>query len=452
MFWPKSFCIYSFNMIKLLCHIFLTLALARGLAWAETPAAADPATDLQEVESALSQATNTQATLVRRMVEAIRAQEEASAKLVALAATARQQEEALEKATTRLEKLKTDNAKAMLALAQKRQALSKLLAGLQRLEQNPPPALVVSPGDVLQALRGAMMFGAVIPDLRHDMDELRAALVDVETIKTALEQEKSHNAAALAALDGTRTEMAAAVGERQQAAALIAEQLSGEQQKSEVLSEKAKTLKELVASLEQKKKAEAARLKQEAEMRAKAAEEERAKAEAELAAKTAALEAAEAERLKALARPRMVFSKAKGQLDYPVQGNIWRGFGASNGSEGKTAGVFLSAGAKAQVLSPVDGTVEFAGQFHSYDQLVIINPGEGYLVLLAGMHEISTVQGQSIRAGEPVGIMGEKPAAMLLASDLTLAKTPVLYVEFRKRNEPVDPTPWWSAGRKEAMR
>lgn len=439
-------------MMKLFCHILFALALSAGLLRAEEVAPVDPARDLQAVESELSRTTETQAALVRRMVEAIRAQEEASAKLVNLAATANQQEEALAKATKRLDKLKSDNAKALIALAQKREALSKLLAGLQRLEQNPPPALVVSPGDVLQALRGAMMFGAVIPDLRRDTDELREALREVETIKTALEEEKTRSTTALAALETTRAEMAAAVAERQKAAESIAMEMSGEQAKSHELAAKAKTLKELVSTLEKAKAAEAERLKREAEEEALAEAEAAAQAKAEAEAKAAALAAAEIERQKALARPPMVFSAAKGQLDYPVQGSLWRGFGADNGLDGTTSGVFLQAQARGQVLSPVDGVVEFAGQFHSYDQLVIINPGEGYLVLLAGMHEITASQGQSVRAGEPVGIMGEKPAAMLLASDLNMAKAPVLYVEFRKKNEPVDPSPWWRTGSKEAMR
>jgi septal ring factor EnvC (AmiA/AmiB activator) len=47
--------------------------------------------------------------------------------------------------------------------------------------------------------------------------------------------------------------------------------------------------------------------------------------------------------------------------------------------------------------------------------------------------------------------MGNKPVAMALAKDLTLATTPMLYIEFRKNGEPVDPTPWWAAAQPQAM-
>jgi len=442
-------------MMTFLRHFLLIAACLAGLALSAiaeeaAPAAGqDPAAELASLEQQLAANKEAQAALVRRMVDAIRAQEEASAKLVELAAKAGQQEQALARATTRLDKLRTDNAKALLALAQKRETLSRLLAGLQRLEQNPPPALVVSPGDVLQALRGAMMFGAVIPDLRRDMDELRAALKDVEAIKMALEDEKKRSSEALAALTATRGEMAAVVEERQTAATQIAEALSGERAKSEAMAAQAHTLQDLVAALERDKAEEAKRLKAEAEARVRA----EAKAEAErIAREEAAKAAAEAAAAEAARKPPIEFAKALGQLDYPVQGTVWKGFGADNGMEGHTAGIFLTAQPGAQVLSPVDGTVAFSGPFHSYDQVVIINPGDGYLVLLAGMHEISAAEGQSVRAGEPVGIMGDKPANMLLAADMTTAASPVLYVEFRKGNEPVDPTPWWRSGAKEAMR
>jgi murein hydrolase activator len=96
------------------------------------------------------------------------------------------------------------------------------------------------------------------------------------------------------------------------------------------------------------------------------------------------------------------------------------------------------------ITSPAAGLVEFSGPFRSYGEMVIINPGKDYLILLAGLGRVSVSPGQAVKAGEPVASMGEKPVAMALSKDLTLATTPMLYVEFRKNGEPVDPTPWWA--------
>jgi septal ring factor EnvC (AmiA/AmiB activator) len=49
--------------------------------------------------------------------------------------------------------------------------------------------------------------------------------------------------------------------------------------------------------------------------------------------------------------------------------------------------------------------------------------------------------GQSVRSSEPLGDMG---STQVNISSLTNHGVPVLYVEFRHRNEPVDPSLWWS--------
>jgi len=104
------------------------------------------------------------------------------------------------------------------------------------------------------------------------------------------------------------------------------------------------------------------------------------------------------------------------------------------------------------VTAPADGKVEFAGPFRSYGQLLILDAGEGYLVLMAGMKEISADIGQTVRAGEPVGIMGKGPSSVTLLGDQIQEARPVLYVEFRKNGEAVDSAPWWIGGTKEAFK
>ncbi|MFD2032980.1 murein hydrolase activator EnvC family protein [Ancylobacter dichloromethanicus] len=58
---------------------------------------------------------------------------------------------------------------------------------------------------------------------------------------------------------------------------------------------------------------------------------------------------------------------------------------------------------EAQVASPSDGWVVYAGPFRSYGQLLIINAGGGYHILLAGMDKITVELGQFVLSGEPVG-------------------------------------------------
>ena len=133
------------------------------------------------------------------------------------------------------------------------------------------------------------------------------------------------------------------------------------------------------------------------------------------------------------ARPRIAFSKMLGQLSYPAQGQILRRFGDSDGLGSQLRGFAVATRADAQVTAPADGRIEFSGPFRSYGQLLIIDAGEGHLILLAGMERITTEMGQVVRAGEPVAQMGKGPSSVTLLGDMMQEKRPVLYVELEKR-------------------
>jgi septal ring factor EnvC (AmiA/AmiB activator) len=148
--------------------------------------------------------------------------------------------------------------------------------------------------------------------------------------------------------------------------------------------------------------------------------------------------------------PAVAFASIRGQIPVPVNGVKLRNFGAPDGNGGLEKGVSIATRAGAQVTAPADGWVVYSGPFRSYGQLLILNVGGGYHVLLAGMDKISVDLGQFVLAGEPVAAMGTgSQVAAILA---TGASQPVLYIEFRKDGVPVDPGPWWVAGEGEKVR
>jgi septal ring factor EnvC (AmiA/AmiB activator) len=76
--------------------------------------------------------------------------------------------------------------------------------------------------------------------------------------------------------------------------------------------------------------------------------------------------------------------------------------------------------------------------------MIILNAGDGYHVVLAGMDDVRTRQGRFVLSGEPIAVMGAKKVAS--AAVLTLeTDRPTLYIEFRKDGSPVDSKPWWTA-------
>jgi murein hydrolase activator len=388
-----------------------------------------PQQDLQAVEQDITLSKERQQQLAAEAKSAVDAQEELSKQLVTLAETAAEQEKKLALAEKRQTKLKNKVAAINLDLAAKQDQVALVLAGLQRLEQNPAPALVVSPDDVLDALRGAMVFGTIVPELRKSAQELHDKLAELKSLREQLEQQALEHQEALNAVATSRTEIDKLIEEKKALASASREQLAAEKQRAEELAAKATNLKDLIAKLEQEKAA----------AEAKRTAEEKARLEAEQ------------KRLAELNKP-TIMADAKGQLNFPAQGQILKGFGAQTGLGGKLDGIVITTLASAQVTSPIAGKIEFAGKFRSYGEMVIINPGQGYLVLLAGLHQIQTAQGQFIKPGEPIGVMGEKPGKLAVSNGFTNLTTPVLYVEFRKNGNPIDPTPWWIGKRQEAMR
>jgi murein hydrolase activator len=141
-------------------------------------------------------------------------------------------------------------------------------------------------------------------------------------------------------------------------------------------------------------------------------------------------------------KPALAFESAKGLLAFPVNGTKIRDFGSSDSAGGVEKGISLAARSGAQVTTPCDGWVVYAGPFRSYGQLLILNTGGGYHVLIAGMERISVNIGQFVLTGEPVATMGTtSQVASILAPNVS---QPVLYVEFRKDGTPIDPSPWWT--------
>jgi septal ring factor EnvC (AmiA/AmiB activator) len=153
--------------------------------------------------------------------------------------------------------------------------------------------------------------------------------------------------------------------------------------------------------------------------------------------------------------PAIAFASARGRLPFPVNGARIRDFGVPDSLGGTEKGVSIATRAAAQVTAPCDGWVVYAGPFRNYGQVLILNAGGGYHVVLAGMDRISVNVGQFVLTGEPVAVMAGGAAGngpQTVSTPASGSDRPVLYVEFRKDGTPIDPSPWWAAGKGEKAR
>ncbi|MCX5494677.1 peptidoglycan DD-metalloendopeptidase family protein [Kaistia dalseonensis] len=354
---------------------------------------------------------------------------------------AQQLEKKVDEAEQRMGSLLDEEKDVHASLAARRNVLANVLAALQRMGRKPPPAIVVRPQDALSAVRSAMLLGAVVPELRSEAGKLADDLQHLVALKSEQQRERDRMRADATALAEERTRIEILVEEKRKARASSEEQLVSEQQHSEELAKRATDLKGLIASLE--------------EQLASASNAAEAARRAE-AANQAAIDSGTASRhpdsLGAADRiaPAVAFADAKGLLPKPVSGVALKNFGDADGLGGTTQGLSIATRAGSGVSSPADGWVVYAGPFRSYGQLLIINAGGGYHILLAGMERIDVELGQFVLAGEPVAVMGSR----LLATNSVAgvgATQPVLYVEFRKDGTSIDPAPWWARSNDEKV-
>ncbi len=139
--------------------------------------------------------------------------------------------------------------------------------------------------------------------------------------------------------------------------------------------------------------------------------------------------------------------EARGQMAYPARGRVVLTFGQAGDGGQPHRGVSLETRPDAQVVAPFDGQIVFAGPFRSYGRILIIEHGEGYHTLLAGLGRIDVTPGQVVALGEPVATSGGGETGPPVASNETAAGNPgsVLYVELRRHGQPINPLPWLAA-------
>jgi len=359
-----------------------------------------------------------------------------NAQLIDIAAQVRNVETRIGEAEARLRPLDSREAQIRGSLDARRSEIVEVLAALQRAGRRTPPALLVRPEDALQSLRTAMLLGSVVPELRGRAEKLTGDLTELVELRKTIATERDKLAADVDKLRDDQSRLAALVDERQRKQSSIEKDMETEGARAIALSKQVDSLQGLIAKMEQDLKSAAK------------------------AAATASLQGAPASpngkpNLRALkdpARlsPAIAFASAKGLFAMPVNGVKIREFGGSDGAGGVEKGISLATRAGAQVTTPCDGWVVYAGPFRSYGQLLILNAGGGYHVLIAGMERISVNIGQFVLTGEPVATMGTtSQVASILATN---ASQPVLYVEFRKDGTPIDPGPWWAANEGEKVR
>ena len=384
--------------------------------------------------------------------------ERINARLVETAKLVQQSEGQLSLIESRLGELDAQEKHLRQTLDARQVSISALLGAMLRMGRNPPPVMVASRKDVLSSFRSGTLLTPVLHELGGEAKALSEQLSDHVRVTKNIRTEGEKLRAETVRLSDARTRLAGLQESKRQSLADRQTELAQVRQAAAEISKSVSDLSELITKLDKEVAEKTGLGSYEQEIAAAELQPSTGAPPADTkgAGATGALGsldergasvvlAPSSERVAMLTpgriKPALPFLDARGLLPLPAQGRRVLAFGEKTQYGSQSRGLVLETRHGGQVVSPSDGWIVYAGEFRSYGQLLIINAGGGYHILLAGLSQIDVQLGQFVLAGEPVGVMS---AAAKSPQAKTQDNAPILYIEFRKDQRPIDPDPWWS--------
>ncbi len=370
----------------------------------------------EAADAARAGALAAQKAAATRAAEAAAAAGALATERVKATARLRAAEAATLRSAERMSALTHDQTEAETRLAARSAAIAPLLPLIERLSLYPAETLLAVPESPEDAVRGLLVLQGISRRLEADAAALRRE-------QAALAAARAATAAEAPRLEAAQEAQQAAARELDQQLAVAdlgrrtaeGESAAAERRATEFAA-RAGSLRALMARLAAEQRA--------AEGRARA---EAARAEKRPHAATPAPAPA----------PEIAQPVSHGPLLAPVTGTLVRAWGQPT-EAGPSAGLSYRPAPKARVVAPCDGHVAFAAPFRSYGQLLILDCGGGTDAVLSGFAHLDVHPGQQIRRGEPVGVMPSWDPG-------TRGDRPTLYLELRRRGEPVNPAPLMGA-------
>jgi len=336
----------------------------------------------------------------------------------------------IDEGVRRLQDLLQTEKRLRAELTGRRADLADVLATLQRIGRHPPPAIAARPSDALGSIRSAILLGSVMPQIRSQTDRLRQDLATLTTLKKEIRLERATLESDAERFGEENARLELLLQEKRKIRSKSEITLALERKRAVKLGEEAKSLNDLIGQLETEIAAEKQRI--------------------------AALQDSKSTEAKEDSRPpvglfqAIPFAKAMGSLRIPADGVPVRRFAEEDSLGVASSGLSLRVPALGRVYSPADAQVSYAGPFRSYGEVLILDAGGGYHIVLSGLERIEVGREQYVLAGEPVGRMGTTRYASAGTIDIQSSE-PVLYIEFRKDGRAIDPSPWWALPRAEKV-
>ena len=286
-------------------------------------------------------------------------------------------------------------AALQLQLDARSEQVAQLLGVLTQLESEPGPLLLLHPSGPLGTVQSGLLLTEVTPALQAEADGLRGQLTELRDLRALQVAAGETLKAGLFTAQKARTALSQAISDRTD----LPRRFTEDPDTLRGLLESADTLETFANGLTLSD------------------------------------------------NPDQDFTDQQGRLPLPAFGTMIRQANEADAAGVRRPGITLATSPQALVTAPHAATIRYLGPLLDYGNVMVLEPGGGYLVVLAGMTVVYGEVGEVVAAGAPLGLMGGGTGNDgLLVTDENgsgARETETLYIEMRQGAEPVDPAEWF---------
>ncbi|MEK9596640.1 MAG: peptidoglycan DD-metalloendopeptidase family protein [Rhodospirillaceae bacterium] len=344
--------------------------------------------------------------------------------LIKSAAKIQNQQVQLQAVDARLAALALVDAADQERLIGLRQSLATLGVTLQNLARRPPEAVILGPGSAIDSARAALLLESAIARVSDTGKRLRRQIDKSADTRRAILYEQEKLFQMTTAYEYEQQQLETLLGEKLALLSSSGGAAAKSQKKREALARSAKSFRGLLQKLQ-------------TDIGTQNTTRGQLTATTKADKPTRSLDRSQDGSTASAAGQGMQISsimRHKGKLPVPAIGNVVQRFGEPERRGQRAKGIKIKTRSGAPIVAPHDGEILFADIFRGYGKILIIDHGQGYHTLLAGLGRIYSTVGQAVLAGEPVGVMNEKQG--------TGGQRPEVYLEMRYNGLPIDPLPW----------
>lgn len=305
---------------------------------------------------------------------------------------------------TQLEITRINVERSLQSLGTQRSLLARRLRNIYKFGPAREIEYLLSTQSFAQLLSRWDFFLMIAEQDRQMLEDVRERKVQVETLERRLEGHLTQIDRTARQTSSENQRLAQQRSQRQTAVRDIQTQRAAYEAAAEELEKTARSVRNLITTLERKRREEADRA------RAQGREPQPYTGD---------------------------FARGQGALDWPVRGELVGRFGPEKhprfGTTVLNNGIDIATGIGSPVHAVAKGRVDYASDdYGTYGQMLILNHGDGYYTLYGHLSEIRVAVGQEVTPSQVIGLSG----------DTGSLKGAILHFEVRKGAAAVNPEDW----------